>query len=203
MEGLFAMTGERKPSLLVVFADLLVGVGAKVLMAQTFADADVWQEWIPWEETPIQDYVESTDVETGPISLILSLPFPEVPPDTPVSDLLLPITGLRRIFGFRLNALANMVEVSDLVLSKWLTGQVVPIGEERKKAAILSVLYVQLVQRFDGKTHQELVKWLGAPVPGLGNRCPAQALLDGNVVPVVHYLALWATRDGLPIKGTE
>jgi hypothetical protein len=193
------MAGDRKPSLMAIFADLLVGVGSKVLTAHAFPGADVWEGWIPWEETPIQDYIESTNIETGPISSILSMPFPEVSPDIPAGEFLLPIIGLGRVFGFRLKALASMIDVSDSVLSDWLTGQVVPVGDERKKTAILSVLYVQLVQHFDGKPHQELLKWLGTPLTGLGNRCPAQALVDGNVVPVVNYLALLAFLDLLSV----
>jgi len=183
------MAGDRKPSLIAIFADLLVGVGSTVVMAHVFPCSEVWQDWIPWEETPIQDHIKSINTETGAISPILCTPFREVSSDIPATEFLLPIMGLERIFGFRLKALATMIDVSDSVLSDWLTGHVLPVGEERKKTA------VQLAQHFDGKPHAEFLKWLGTPLIGLGSRCPAQALVHGNSLPVLNYLALWSARD--------
>ena len=64
------MAGDRKPSLMAILADVLVGVGSKLLMARAVPGADVWQDWISWEEAPIQ-VDESTNNEIGSISSIL------------------------------------------------------------------------------------------------------------------------------------
>jgi hypothetical protein len=99
------------------------------------------------------------------------------------------------VFGFRLKAIAGMINMPESILQGWLTRQVVPVGEDRKKTAMLSALYVQLDRHFDGKPYKEFFNWLSTPLTGLGNRCPAQALVDGNALPVLNYLALRSVQD--------
>jgi hypothetical protein len=189
------MTGQRKPSLKAILADLLVGVGSQVLMAHAFPDGDVWDDWVPWEETPIQEYLESLPEETEPVDSFLSTPLPVVSLDIPLADLLLPIVGLERVFGFRVTAISSMIGVPVPIVQDWLKGRIAPVGADLIKIALLSSLYVQLARHFDGKPHQEFHRWLATPLAGLGKRCPAQALLEGHALPVLNYLTLWSVRD--------
>ena len=82
-------------------------------------------------------------------------------------DFLLGILGLGRIFGFRATALAKMIDVDVAVLKEWLTGSSAPLGEDRKKVALLAALYVQLANRFDEKPaslfYDWMATWAGAP----------------------------------------
>jgi hypothetical protein len=164
-------------------------------MARAFPGADVWEDWTPWQETPIEDYLESTSTDTGPVDSALRKPFPEPSPSHSTDDFLLPIIGLGKVFGFRAKAIATMINVTEPVLESWLTGEVAPVGENRKKVAMLAVMYDLLTRHFDGKPHREFLTWLGTRLPGLGNRCPAQALMDGNALPVLNFLVLWSVWE--------
>jgi hypothetical protein len=55
----------------------------------------VWDDWVPFEDTPIQDYIESLPEQPGPVSSILCTPVPEVSAAIATSDLVLPIQGTR------------------------------------------------------------------------------------------------------------
>jgi len=186
---------KKKPSLAAIFTDLAVGAGAKILLAKAFPGADIWGDWAPWDETPVEEYLESLPPETGPISSLLSTRLPPVSPQIPMRDFLIPIVGLGRVFGFRASALAKMIDVDLGVLREWLTEAVVPAGEDRQKVALLAALYVQLANRFDGKPVKLFYEWMATPVAGLGGRCPDQALLDGHSLAVVNYLAVAALRE--------
>jgi hypothetical protein len=191
------MTQRRKPELLVILADLLVGVGSRLLLTHAIPGSDVWDDWVPFEDTPIQDYIESQPEQPGPVSPLLCTPFPEVSPVVPTSEFLLPIQGLRRVFGFKDGAIARMVNVSDATLENWLVDAANVASEDRKRVALLAALYTELARHFDGKPYREFSIWLEAGMDGLGGRCPAQALSDGNALAVVNYLALWSARDDL------
>ena len=189
------MTQHRKPELVAILADLVVGVGSKVLLAHAIPGSDVWDDWTPFEDTPIQDYLESFPKEPGPVSPILRTPVPEVSPAIATADVLLPMQGLRRVFGFRGEAIAQMIDVPKAQLEDWLGDPSKVAGRDRKKVATLAALYTQLARHFDGKPYREFLTWLATGLGGLGGRCPAQALVDGNAAPVLNYLALWSARD--------
>lgn len=177
-------------SLLAIFGDLIVGVGSRILLAHAFPGSDVWEDWVPWEETPVQDYLESLPKEMAPVDPILTGPLPEVSPDIPVSDFLLPVVGLGRVFNFQAAAVARMIDVDGSLLKDWLKGSAIPQGEQRKKLALLGSLYERLAYRFDGKPVKEFHEWMATPLEALGKRSPAQALLDGNAAAVVRLLIL-------------
>jgi hypothetical protein len=189
------MEAKVKPSLRAILADLLVGIGSKILMARAFPEADVWEDWTPWKETPIEDQLESISTETAPVDSTLCTPLPEPSPAIATDDFLLPIIGLSKVFGFRPKAVAAMINVPEPVLESWLTRQVAPVGENRKKVAMLAAMYDQLTRHFDGKPYRAFLTWLGTPLTGLGNRCPAQALIDGNALPVLNFLVLWSVWE--------
>ena len=191
---------KRKPSLAAIVADLVVGAGSKILTAHAFPAIDVWDDWAPLEERPIEEFLESLPRETGPISPLLSTPLPEVSPTIPVRDFLVPIVGLGRIFGFRATALAKIIDVNVAVLKEWLTGRSSPLSEDRKKVALLAALYVQLANRFDGKPASLFYDWMATPVAGLGGRSPDQALLDGHALAVVNCLAVVALAEKRNVK---
>ena len=133
-----AMNQHRKPELLAILADLLVGVGSKILLAHSIPGGDVWDDWVPFEDTPIQEYIESLPHQPGPVSSMLCTPVPEVSPAIATSDLLLPIQGLRRVFSFKDQAIARMIDVSDATLRNWLVDPAKAAREDRKKVAILA-----------------------------------------------------------------
>jgi hypothetical protein len=85
------MTQHRKPELLAILADLVVGVGSKVLLGHAVPGSDVWDDWTPFEDTSIQDYLQSLPKEPGPVSPILRTPVPGVSPAIATADVLLPI----------------------------------------------------------------------------------------------------------------
>jgi hypothetical protein len=180
----------KKPSLAAIFADFFVGAGSRILLAHAFPASDVWEDWVPFEEAPIEEYLESLPKQMGPVDPILTDPLPEKWVDAPISDLLPAVVGLGMVFHFRAAAISTMIGVDVVVLKDWLTGAVVPQGESRKRLAMVRVLYEQLAQRFDGKPVKDFYAWMDMALEALGGRSPAQALLDGNAAAVIWLLVI-------------
>jgi|SRR5580692_3868217 hypothetical protein len=163
------MTHQRKPELLAILADLLVGLGSKVLLAHVIPGSDVWDDWVPFEDTPVQEYIESLPEQPGPVSPLLSTPVPEVSSSIPTSDFILPIQGLRRVFSFKDEAIARMIDVPNTTLQDWLSNPAEVALEDRKKVAALAALYTQLTRHFDGKPYREFLTWLERVLMGWGD----------------------------------
>jgi len=70
----------------------------------------------------------------------------EPSPAIATDDFLLPIIGLSTVFGFRPKAVAAMIDVSEPDLESWLTRRVAPVGENRKKVAMLAAMFDQLTR---------------------------------------------------------
>src|SRR4029077_50381 len=181
---------KKKPSLAAIFADFLVGAGSRILLAHAFPGSDVWEDWVPFEEIPIQEYLESLPKQPGPVDPILTDPLPEKWANAPVANLLPPVADLGRVFHFRAAAISTMIGVDVALLKDWLTGAAVPQGESRKRLAMLGALYEQLAHHFDGKPLKEFYAWMEMGLEALGGRSPAQALLDGNAAAVMWLLVI-------------
>jgi hypothetical protein len=131
----------------------------------------------------------------GPIDAILCGALPEPSPEIPVTEFLLPVVGLGRVFHFRASAIARMIGVDVLTLKEWLRGAAIPQGETRTKLAMVAAFYEQLAHRFEGKLLSEFYSWMDTPLEALGRRRPAQALLDGHPASVVRLLALQSLAE--------
>jgi hypothetical protein len=175
--------------------DLLIGLASALGLSHFFPGAA--DDFVPWDETPLGDYIESMPPERkvsyGEYSSLLALPPPNRP-DIPTSDFLRPIQGLEDVLGFTPRSLAMMAGVPEDVLAMWRLHPP-SSGEGREKLALLSTFFTLVIPHFDGKPKRMLYEWLATPREALGGRPPVIALGEARLLEVVNFAALWSLRE--------